>query len=451
MKNNYNPKQIIEPFEEISSRDFLNTIWYLYCAYGGSQGLGFYAWGPGDIRRFNEWGGDDFFSSGTWTNDGKFFCCLYENGSLYEINPKTLVATYIGGGGLTFLTLSYDPITGSLYAISDSDILYKIDENTGDHELIAPITGGPSMVIYSGFDIRGTMYCIDLVSDSLWILDIETGEATKVGSLGISINYVTGGDIDKINNWLYLLAYTGSPQLYRCNLTTGECELIATLDGEFSVLVISYEINMRPPITNISFNPSFSNIVNSDDVTVTLSATDNTGVIDTFYRLNYGDWINYETPFNISKDEKYVIEYYSYDYVGNIEDVNVYIYPENHPPSAPNISVQESEPLGAINLTISSTDLDGDDVHYYIDLGDGTYYDWQGPYKSGENVTISYIYPPITKLYEIRAKAKDIYDAESDWTTVYIFILRPREFSYYFQFWFLERFPMLERLLNIYL
>lgn len=75
---------------------------------------------------------------------------------------------------------------------------------------------------------------------------------------------------------------------------------------------------------------------------------------------------------------------------------------------------------------IVSVDPDGDDVLYYIDWGDGTFLYWFGPYLSGQNVTKSHSWPPKTKLYEIQVKAKDIYGAESDWGTMYVFVLNSR-------------------------
>jgi hypothetical protein len=76
-----------------------------------------------------------------------------------------------------------------------------------------------------------------------------------------------------------------------------------------------------------------------------------------------------------------------------------------------------------------TTDPDGDDVLYYIDWGDGTFVYWFGPYESSENVTISHTWPALTKIYEIQVKAKDIYGAESDPGTMYVFVLNNRPVS----------------------
>jgi hypothetical protein len=114
----------------------------------------------------------------------------------------------------------------------------------------------------------------------------------------------------------------------------------------------------------------------------------------------------------------------------------------NHPPTRPEINITKGEKLGEINLTIRSIDPDGDNVLYYIDWGDGFFGDWYGPYSSGENVTITHSYPPLTGLYEGHAMAMDINNATSGWTIFYILILKTRTTSYIRYQFFLEHFTL---------
>ena len=101
---------------------------------------------------------------------------------------------------------------------------------------------------------------------------------------------------------------------------------------------------------------------------------------------------------------------------------------------------------------ISATDPDDDNVFYYIDWGDGTFEDWDGPYPSGLNITKTHSWPPATKVYEIQVKAKDIYGLESDWGTMYVFVLkgRPTTNSLIMRLFIrlIERFPMFEKMLT---
>ena len=91
-------------------------------------------------------------------------------------------------------------------------------------------------------------------------------------------------------------------------------------------------------------------------------------------------------------------------------------YPENIPPTAPIISGPEGGGVGEFyEYSFVSTDFNLDDLYYFIDWGDGNIEEWVGPYASGEEVTISHLWSEIGE-YEIRAKARDISENESDWS-----------------------------------
>jgi len=60
-------------------------------------------------------------------------------------------------------------------------------------------------------------------------------------------------------------------------------------------------------------------------------------------------------------------------------------------------------------------DPDGDQMYCKWDWGDGTFSDWLGPYDSDVNVEASHIWNE-KGSYLIKVKAKDVYDAESDWS-----------------------------------
>jgi len=60
-------------------------------------------------------------------------------------------------------------------------------------------------------------------------------------------------------------------------------------------------------------------------------------------------------------------------------------------------------------------DPDGDQMYCKWDWGDGTFSDWLGPYNSDVDVEASHIWNE-RGSYLIKAKAKDVYDAESDWS-----------------------------------
>jgi len=129
-----------------------------------------------------------------------------------------------------------------------------------------------------------------------------------------------------------------------------------------------------------------------------------------------------------------------------------FILMDNQPPSAPDIEGPTVKPVpmpkpgpGPHNYTFKSTDPDGDNVYYYIDWGDGEVTNWIGPSESGEEVTHSHTWSE-AGTHTIKAKAKDIYGAESDWGTLDVII--PKNHNMWFLRW-LEKFPLLQWLLDI--
>ena len=90
---------------------------------------------------------------------------------------------------------------------------------------------------------------------------------------------------------------------------------------------------------------------------------------------------------------------------------------QNTPPERP------QRPSGPANgkagttylYSTSTVDADGDVLFYRWDWGDGTTSEWLGPYASGAAVSTSHAWPE-EGTYLIRVKAKDVHDAESDWS-----------------------------------
>ena len=58
-------------------------------------------------------------------------------------------------------------------------------------------------------------------------------------------------------------------------------------------------------------------------------------------------------------------------------------------------------------------------MYYFIDWGDTTNSSWIGPYASGVNIIKSHTWSK-QATYTLRAKAKDIYDGESDWAQLQV-------------------------------
>jgi hypothetical protein len=123
----------------------------------------------------------------------------------------------------------------------------------------------------------------------------------------------------------------------------------------------------------------------------------------------------------------------------------------NNPPAKPTISgAARGKPGTNYTYTFTSTDPDSNDVYYFVDWGDNTTTEWDGPHASGASVSLSHSWS--TKgTYNVRAKVKDVYGAESDWGTLSIKIPTNQYVPHHTLLEFLQkilgRFPLLERLL----
>jgi len=106
----------------------------------------------------------------------------------------------------------------------------------------------------------------------------------------------------------------------------------------------------------------------------------------------------------------------------------------NQPPSAPDIDGPTVKPVPRPlpkvgepwNYTFKSTDPEGENVSYFIDWDDGDFEDWFGPFESGEEVIRNHTWDD-EGTYNVRAKAKDIWGAESEWGTLDIIMPKSKQ------------------------
>ena len=113
----------------------------------------------------------------------------------------------------------------------------------------------------------------------------------------------------------------------------------------------------------------------------------------------------------------------------------------NMPPDAPLISGRK---VGGVGKTYSyvflTGDPDYDDVYYFIFWGDGTFEDWIGPYDSDQVISVNHTWT-VSSLYTIMARAKDTHGANSNWTTLNVWMPLNKAISNSFILRFLEHFP----------
>ena len=96
----------------------------------------------------------------------------------------------------------------------------------------------------------------------------------------------------------------------------------------------------------------------------------------------------------------------------------MYPYGANRPPHKPSKpSGETSGKLGEeYTYTTSTTDPEENQIFYLWDWDDGTQSEWLGPYNSGDICEATHTWSEEKGFYQIRVKAKDIHDAESEWS-----------------------------------
>lgn len=87
------------------------------------------------------------------------------------------------------------------------------------------------------------------------------------------------------------------------------------------------------------------------------------------------------------------------------------------PPETPGVPDGPDDGMTDVEYTFSATTIDpeGDQIYYKFDWDDGTESNWVGPYNSGDTGSASHVWNNGGD-FEVRAKAKDQYGKESNWS-----------------------------------
>ena len=117
----------------------------------------------------------------------------------------------------------------------------------------------------------------------------------------------------------------------------------------------------------------------------------------------------------------------------------------NTPPYPPTIYGNANGKTGNLYyFNISTTDINDDDVYYFVEWGDEINEKF-GLFSSGEEVTISHSWSN-HGTYIIKVKAIDVNEAESGWASLEISIPKSKSISLFEQL--IVRFPLLERIIT---
>jgi len=123
---------------------------------------------------------------------------------------------------------------------------------------------------------------------------------------------------------------------------------------------------------------------------------------------------------------------------------------QNSPPEKPDI---EGPINGKINIAydfiFTSIDPDGDDVRFLINWDDGSKLEWTSMIPSGEpGYSESHMWTT-QGTYTIKAKAKDINGAESEWVEYVVTMPRSKDIQNSLFFKFLQNYPIMFQILKL--
>jgi outer membrane protein assembly factor BamB len=308
--------------------------------------------------------------------------------------------------------------------------------------------------LYFGAD-DNKLYCYDIESrEEIW--SYETGDNVR-SSAAISDGKVYVGS-DDFNlycldsetgnmSWSYLTEgkVFSSPAVYNGKVYFGSCDYnIYCLDAETGELIWTFETNYY-----VESSPSIM-----DDRMFIGSADDNLYCLDLetgnlIWKYDTGDMV-YSSPasgdnkvyINSIRNNLYCLNSTNgkliWEFNPDPDNLQVYcraspilggnkliaaFYPGkiycfyDRPPVIPDPPSGPTSGKSGVKYTFtaSTTELDGNKIYFLFDWGDGDFSDWLGPFDSGMVCSASHTWSS-KGTYDIRVKAKDEFDAESDWS-----------------------------------
>jgi hypothetical protein len=144
----------------------------------------------------------------------------------FRIDRTSGAGTVVGDTGFNwnFRFVYAHPITDVLHAGRDSQ-LYTIDRATGAATFVTNITPGTiGQVTAIAIDSQGNAYCTSISTDSLYTLDLNTGETTLIGYNGLAFQDLAFDSSDA----LYGVNFSDAGTLYKIDTNDGTATFIAS-------------------------------------------------------------------------------------------------------------------------------------------------------------------------------------------------------------------------------
>lgn len=417
----------------------------------------FYLDDPGNITMLKEFESSYYPPGGTWTTSAKWLLCEFDTGVLWQIDTETGDIEYIGGGGTSCNGLAWDPVNTRLYGTDGSNLI-EYDPETGEQTVVGNHCQHGKTMIGLAINTQGVCYAWDVLFSGnpiLFTVDLETGEATQVFEFAESLDYVQDGAFDWEGDTSLL--YLAGESLVTLDVETGELTEIGDFEGGAGLTALAipwYWGFPKPEFTWTPIHPDPGEIIlfnasNSYDpdgyITMYRWDWDNDGIIDENH-------ISSTSTHTFEEVGYYPVALWVVDNDNRTDRKLKTVRVGNYPPDTPEIEGKRKYKVGEGGLhpyTIYSIDPDGDNISYIIDRGCGNIIEI-GPYSSGENITINVSIPLRKGTYIIfKIRVIDIYGEESDWAILEVTVPRNRATIDSLIQLFLERFPLLEKLLNL--
>jgi hypothetical protein len=274
-----------------------------------------------------------------------------------------------------------------------------------------------SSFIAGGTWVEGTWYGCQYDNGLLWTIDEVTGTMTSIGGGGVGLN---GLAYNPTTGMMYGASRT---DLYIINMSTGGQTLVGPFNTGGLMIGIAFD----------GEGTLYGEDIGTDCLYSINPSTGATRLIGPFgIDLNYAQ----DMAYDITRKVLYLAAYTSAAHgqlytcnvttgactlVGNFQggaEIDGFAIPYSiTPPDTPACPEGPTEGAIGVEYTFSTntTDPDGDQVYYQWSWGDGTSSKWLGPFDSGDTVSASHTWMEIG-TYEVKVKAKDIYNHRSNWS-----------------------------------
>ena len=376
--------------------------------------------------------GDAVYSSPAIGDYGTVYCGCHDT-YLYALYPGNGALKWKYKTGHWIRTAPCIADDGTIYVVSLDSYLHAVNPD-GTMKWKTNVGAGTSPTIgqdgtiYAGYS---KLYAINPIDGSVkWTFDPGPDRQIRGGTpcnsadgiiyFGTHIGETDGGELISVN--------PDGTERWRIMLATAWIDSAPAIGDDGTVYVGS--CNNKPPSASWGYlhaigieeleadpNGPYYGIINKP---VQFTGSVSGGYFPYSFHWDFGDTHSSEEQNPIhsyTNPGNYTVTLMVTDDEQNMATDTTYtwIQTSNEPPNKPTINGANSGKPGiSYDYTFSATDPDGTPIYLYIDWDDGEIEEWIGPYTSDEKIIRIHTWTE-QGMYTILARAKDVYDIESDW------------------------------------